>query len=177
MKTGIKAKDACHVACAISASCDYFLTTDDRLLINKKCFSDMAYKKSRFHETVWKIFLLNRVGTRPHSMDFLIEKAFLTGFPTGSSGWSVSFQKAHFLAVMNKIQGFWVWQTSPYRKQQEYSYIWLYSVIPEPAFRGYIELLTACSFVAVSQPLNHSLCIYLHPFRKNEESVLLLTYA
>lgn len=32
MKTGIKAKDACHVACAISASCDYFLTTDDRLL-------------------------------------------------------------------------------------------------------------------------------------------------
>lgn len=87
---------------------------------------------------------------------------------------NISFEP---LAGVDKIQDFWVWQTSPYRKQQEYSYIWLYSVIPEPAFRGYIELLTACSFVAVSQPLNHSLCIYLHPFRKNEESVLLLTYA
>jgi len=32
MKTGVKMKDAYHVACAISASCDYFLTTDDRLL-------------------------------------------------------------------------------------------------------------------------------------------------
>ncbi len=32
MKTGIKAKDAHHVACAIHASCDYFLTTDQRLL-------------------------------------------------------------------------------------------------------------------------------------------------
>lgn len=32
MKTGIKMKDAYHVACAIHLSCDYFLTTDDRLL-------------------------------------------------------------------------------------------------------------------------------------------------
>lgn len=32
MKTGIKVKDAFHVACAIYSSCDYFLTTDDRLL-------------------------------------------------------------------------------------------------------------------------------------------------
>lgn len=32
MNTGIKMKDAYHVACAIYASCDYFLTTDDRLL-------------------------------------------------------------------------------------------------------------------------------------------------
>ena len=31
-KTGIKHKDACHVACAIQAKCDYFITTDDRLL-------------------------------------------------------------------------------------------------------------------------------------------------
>ena len=30
--TGIKHKDACHVACAIIAGCDYFLTTDYRLL-------------------------------------------------------------------------------------------------------------------------------------------------
>lgn len=32
MKTGVKYKDACHVASAILASCDYFLTTDGRLL-------------------------------------------------------------------------------------------------------------------------------------------------
>lgn len=32
IETGIKMKDAYHVACAIYASCDYFLTTDDRLL-------------------------------------------------------------------------------------------------------------------------------------------------
>ncbi|MCC8121904.1 MAG: hypothetical protein LIO42_07995 [Oscillospiraceae bacterium] len=32
MKSGVKAKDAHHVACAIFASCDYFLTTDKRLL-------------------------------------------------------------------------------------------------------------------------------------------------
>lgn len=31
-RTGIKYKDACHVACAIMAGCDYFITTDDRLL-------------------------------------------------------------------------------------------------------------------------------------------------
>ena len=32
MKTGIRMKDAYHVACAIYANCDCFLTTDDRLL-------------------------------------------------------------------------------------------------------------------------------------------------
>lgn len=32
MKTGIKEKDAYHVACAVMAECDYFVTTDDRLL-------------------------------------------------------------------------------------------------------------------------------------------------
>ena len=32
MKTGIKYVDACHVACAILANCDYFITTDRRLL-------------------------------------------------------------------------------------------------------------------------------------------------
>jgi predicted nucleic acid-binding protein len=32
MQTGIKKADALHVACAISAHCDYFLTTDKRLL-------------------------------------------------------------------------------------------------------------------------------------------------
>lgn len=32
MKTGIKYKDACHVASAILAGCQYFVTTDKRLL-------------------------------------------------------------------------------------------------------------------------------------------------
>jgi len=32
METGVKYKDACHVACAIMSECDYFLTTDRRLL-------------------------------------------------------------------------------------------------------------------------------------------------
>ena len=32
IKRGIKTKDASHLACAIYAKCDYFLTTDDRLL-------------------------------------------------------------------------------------------------------------------------------------------------
>lgn len=32
MKTGVKEKDAYHVACAIIAQCRYFITTDDRLL-------------------------------------------------------------------------------------------------------------------------------------------------
>jgi len=30
--TGIKAKDATHLACAICAKCDYFISTDKRLL-------------------------------------------------------------------------------------------------------------------------------------------------
>lgn len=32
MKTGIKFKDACHVASAIYAKCEYFISTDTRLL-------------------------------------------------------------------------------------------------------------------------------------------------
>lgn len=32
MKTGVKFKDACHVASAIYARCEYFITTDVRLL-------------------------------------------------------------------------------------------------------------------------------------------------
>ncbi len=32
MKSGIKSADALHVACAILAGSDYFITTDDRLL-------------------------------------------------------------------------------------------------------------------------------------------------
>ena len=32
MKSGLKEMDASHIACAIKADCDYFLTTDDRVL-------------------------------------------------------------------------------------------------------------------------------------------------
>jgi predicted nucleic acid-binding protein len=32
MQKGIKKKDALHLACAIEAKCDYFLTTDKKLL-------------------------------------------------------------------------------------------------------------------------------------------------
>ncbi len=32
METGVKFMDACHIACALFAKCDYFLSTDDRLL-------------------------------------------------------------------------------------------------------------------------------------------------
>lgn len=37
MQTGIKTKDAYHIACAVYSSCDYFLTTDDRLLKYHTC--------------------------------------------------------------------------------------------------------------------------------------------
>jgi len=32
MKNGIKEKDALHIACAIKSGCDYFITTDKRVL-------------------------------------------------------------------------------------------------------------------------------------------------
>ena len=32
MQTGIKQKDATHIACSIIAECDYFITTDKRVL-------------------------------------------------------------------------------------------------------------------------------------------------
>jgi predicted nucleic acid-binding protein len=32
MKQGIKMKDAAHLACAMKAGCDYFITTDDKLI-------------------------------------------------------------------------------------------------------------------------------------------------
>ena len=32
MKTGIKKKDAVHLACAVIAECDYFITTDKRVI-------------------------------------------------------------------------------------------------------------------------------------------------
>jgi predicted nucleic acid-binding protein len=35
MQTGIKKKDAVHLACAIYAKCDYFITTDKQVLKHK----------------------------------------------------------------------------------------------------------------------------------------------
>lgn len=35
VKRGLKAKDAAHLACALVGGCDYFLSTDDRLLAFK----------------------------------------------------------------------------------------------------------------------------------------------
>jgi predicted nucleic acid-binding protein len=32
IKQGLKMKDAAHLACAIKANCDYFITTDDKLI-------------------------------------------------------------------------------------------------------------------------------------------------
>ena len=32
MQIGVKQKDAWHLACALLSECDYFITTDDRLL-------------------------------------------------------------------------------------------------------------------------------------------------
>jgi predicted nucleic acid-binding protein len=36
MKSGIKNKDAIHISCALEAKCDYFITTDDKILKNYK---------------------------------------------------------------------------------------------------------------------------------------------
>jgi predicted nucleic acid-binding protein len=38
VKYGVKSKDALHIACAIEAKCDFFITTDDGIL--KKYKSD-----------------------------------------------------------------------------------------------------------------------------------------
>jgi predicted nucleic acid-binding protein len=41
MKQGIKMKDATHLACAIISTCDYFVTTDDKLI---KKYNDSKIK-------------------------------------------------------------------------------------------------------------------------------------
>ena len=38
---GVKSKDALHVACAIYAQCEYFLTTDDALLGKGKAIPEI----------------------------------------------------------------------------------------------------------------------------------------
>lgn len=37
-KNGMKSKDALHVACAIAAGCDYFVTSDDQIINKLKNF-------------------------------------------------------------------------------------------------------------------------------------------
>lgn len=39
--TGIKSKDALHLACAVEAKCDYFITTDRALLKNARSLPEM----------------------------------------------------------------------------------------------------------------------------------------
>ena len=53
--TGVKTADSCHVACAEYAGCDYFLTTDDRIL---KYHSD----KTRIMNPVQFIQVLSEEG-------------------------------------------------------------------------------------------------------------------
>ncbi|MCX6584691.1 MAG: PIN domain-containing protein [Candidatus Aminicenantes bacterium] len=42
MNLGVKSKDALHVACAIASKCDYFLTTDERLIKKLKNFQEIV---------------------------------------------------------------------------------------------------------------------------------------
>jgi hypothetical protein len=39
---GLKSKDALHIACAIEMQCDYFITTDDRILNRMKNSQEIA---------------------------------------------------------------------------------------------------------------------------------------
>ncbi|MCK4765053.1 MAG: PIN domain protein [Candidatus Aminicenantes bacterium] len=39
---GVKSKDSLHVACAVASKCDYFLTTDVRLINKLKNFQELA---------------------------------------------------------------------------------------------------------------------------------------
>jgi len=41
-KNGLKPKDALHIACAIAAKCEYFLTTDDQVLKKMANNSDIS---------------------------------------------------------------------------------------------------------------------------------------
>lgn len=42
LNLGVKSKDALHVACAVDAKCDYFLTTDDRIIKKLKNLEEIA---------------------------------------------------------------------------------------------------------------------------------------
>jgi len=56
MNTGIKEKDAFHISCAIYAECDYFITTDDRLLKYQTNQLNLVTPYEfirRLEETIW----------------------------------------------------------------------------------------------------------------------------
>ena len=56
MKCGVHSKDALHIACAVEAACDYFITTDDRIL--KKYTTDEIKVCSPVEFiTIWEDFL------------------------------------------------------------------------------------------------------------------------
>ena len=42
MNLGVKSKDALHVSCAVASKCDYFLTTDKRLISKLKNFEEIT---------------------------------------------------------------------------------------------------------------------------------------
>jgi predicted nucleic acid-binding protein len=54
MKTGIKAFDAAHIACAILTDCDFFISTDKRLLKYKfvKMWEKMAWERMQQQTTL-----------------------------------------------------------------------------------------------------------------------------
>jgi len=39
---GVRIKDALHIACAISAGCKYFLTTDDKILNKNEIIEELT---------------------------------------------------------------------------------------------------------------------------------------
>ncbi len=41
-KIGLRSKDALHISCAISAKCNYFLTTDDKILYKNNSIKDIS---------------------------------------------------------------------------------------------------------------------------------------
>ena len=42
IQLGLRSKDALHISCAVSAGCNYFLTTDDQVLDKGKLIEDIA---------------------------------------------------------------------------------------------------------------------------------------
>jgi predicted nucleic acid-binding protein len=48
LRWGIKIKDAIHISCALEAKCDYFITTDDKILKNYKENDITVYSPIKF---------------------------------------------------------------------------------------------------------------------------------
>jgi predicted nucleic acid-binding protein len=56
MKYGVKSKDALHISCAIEATCDYFITTDDGILKRYKTGEIRVCSPIEFIN-IWEDFL------------------------------------------------------------------------------------------------------------------------